>query len=120
MKYVTLAGSTKWHEEIMARCRPGNRPGTLRSEDLCSVQVEHHQRGHKSATIWETIYGWALGYISNLDGREVIKGGRRQPGLSKLDVLKAGIEWANENPEFRTFEVLDTNLADIDMKELGC
>jgi hypothetical protein len=104
--FKVLAGDpSKWDEETVRRCRPGCYAGTYNSEDICKVQVEQHFRGRKSASVWETVFGWALGYTSNLDNRAVLRGGRREPHLSKDDAIRLGIEWANQDPTNREFYV---------------
>lgn len=102
--FTVLAGNpSKWDAETRERCRAGRYPGTFNSEDLCRVQVDQHLRGRRSATLWETVYGWAVGYDSNLQNRAVIRGGRREPGLTRDQAIEAGIQWANEDPTNREF-----------------
>lgn len=110
-RYRTLAGNSKvWDDETLAKTRPGGWGGTRDSEDLCRVQVDQHRRGRREATVWQTIFGFALGYVSNLDNRAVIRGGRNEPNLTKEEAIRLGIEWANEDPDRRALIVLDTEL----------
>ena len=104
--WVTLAGDSQtWDDEMRRRCRPGIYAGTFNSEDLCRVQVDQHRAGRRVVTVWENIYGWAMGYASNLEGRAVLRGGRNEPRLSKVDVIRLGIEWVNQDPSHRSLEV---------------
>ena len=77
---------------------------------LCRLQSAQAARGRLSATLWENIYGWAVGYDSNLQGRSVIRGGRAEKGMTKEAAIEAGIEWANKDPENREFYVRKTDL----------
>ena len=109
--YTLLAGNPEaWDQETRDRCRPGHVPGTYESEDLCRVQVEQHARGRRSATIFQTIFGWSVQYGSNLDGRATLFGGRSRPNTTKQEAIDFGIAWANEAPAYREFYVAKDHL----------
>lgn len=106
--FQCLAGDPEeWDAEIERRCSGDDH------ESLVDVQVEQHGCGRREATLWENVYGWCVGYASNLDNRAVIKGGKREPGLTKAEALAFGVKWANEDPTYRSFFVFKDDIADM-------
>lgn len=111
--FVVLAGnSEKWDQELRALCSPGSRPGTYNSEDLCRVQNDHYRRGHRSATLVKTIYGYSVRLASGLDGWALLLSGRQQGcrQISYEEAIEFGKNWANEDPDNREFYVSRSDL----------
>lgn len=109
--YRYLAGKPEqWDTEIQKECPCYN--GLYDSDSLSRIQVRQHAAGRREATIWENIYGWCMGARSNLDGRTIYAGGRMAPNMTKMEVIEAGIAWANADPVRRAFFVSHKDLED--------
>jgi len=111
--FVVLAGNpSKWDEEIRTRCAPGGVSGTFKSEDLCSMQIDQHHRGRRSAELVTTIYGYSVRMASGIDGRAILFGGRSLGRkVSREEAIEFGKKWANESLETREFYARKTDMA---------
>ena len=107
--FTLLAGNPEaWDQEILDAKAKDTGPGrNLRDPDfnLCEMQINQHRRGFRSARLSKTLnLGWVVCYTSNLDNRATLFGGRGcNPPLTKEQAIKAGIQWANEDPDNREF-----------------
>lgn len=95
--FILLAGDpSKWDAETLTVHGKGD-------DALCNVQMSQSNRGRRSATLWQNVFGWCVGYASNLQNRAVIRGGRQEPNMTLEQAVQAGVDWAKQDPANREF-----------------
>jgi len=103
-QFEVLAGSPKkWDDETKER--------TARGVALTDVQIDQFQRGRRGAKLVNSLRGWGLRAISNLQEPAVIFSPNSE--TTKQQVVEMGIDWANADPDNREFIALKSDLADL-------
>jgi hypothetical protein len=77
---------------------------------LPDVQQDQHDKGRRSARLYQAKGGWTVASDSSLDNRAVLAG-----PMARKDALQAGIAWASEDPAHREFYALKGDLIGTDL-----
>jgi hypothetical protein len=101
--FVKIAGTNSWDDEMRERIANG--------ENLCQLQEEFSDRGHRSISLVRSLYGWYLRYTSGLQDRGIVLHNRGS--LSKAEVVEWGRAWVAEDPQHREFIALRDDVADL-------
>jgi len=101
--FVTLGGiPDKWDSEMRERTGECS---------LTELQESQSARGYRPAILVATVRGWSVRFASGLQGFSIIIRGR---GESRAEVVKLGIDWANQDPYNREFYARKKDMESFD------